>query len=393
MRLLWINLFRKPLRTGLTLFGVAVALVLFCFLETVLNAFAAGVNMADASRLVVQHKESLSFVLPASYRNTILQLDGITHCAAMCWFGGPYEVPAPEGSENAGKKEEFFAQFAVEFENYFPMYPEIKIPPEQMKELLKDQKGCVLGDKIAERIGKKVGDPLTLKSTIWAVPPDNLMTFTVRAIYTTDSATFDRTMMLFHYKYLDEGRQYGKNMAGIFVARMSDPAKYNTIAAALDARFQNSPHETRTMTERAFNMQFLTMMGNLQLLLRTIGSAVVMTMLLVSANTMMMSARERTKEMGILKSMGFTDAHVAMLLVGESLAICLLGALVGAGGTWYFVNVCGMNPKPDFFPIFVMPDETIFYAFAIALGTGALSGIVPAIIGARLKTTDALRSM
>jgi putative ABC transport system permease protein len=389
MRLLILNLFRKPLRTGLTMFGVAVALLLFCFLETVLQAFSAGVDMADASRLIVQHKESLSFVLPISYRNTILQMDGVTHCAAMIWFGGPYDEPEPNGS----KRQDFFAQFAVEFENYLPMYPEIKIPPEQLKELQADNQGCVLGDKVAERIGKKVGDRLTLKSTIWALPPDNLITFNVRAIYTTDSPTFDHTLMLFHFKYLDEARQFGKGSSGIFVAKMSDPNKYVPIASAIDTRFQNSPHETRTMTERAFNTQFVSMMGNLQLLLRSIGSAVVLTMLLVSANTMMMSARERTQEMGILKSIGFSDIHVALLLIGESMVICLIGALFGAGGSWMAINVAGLNPKPDFFPIFHMPNETLLYAFAIAAITGLLSGIVPAVMGMRLKTTEAMRSV
>ena len=199
--------------------------------------------------------------------------------------------------------------------------------------------------------------------------------------------------MLFHFKHMDEARQFGKGTSGIYVAKMSDPNKYNAIASAIDARFQNSPYETRSMTERAFNTQFVSMMGNLQLLLRSIGSAVVLTMLLVSANTMMMSARERTQEMGILKSIGFSDLRVALLLIGESMAICMAGAFVGAGGSWLAINVAGFNPKPDFFPIFRMPAETLLYACIIAAVTGALSGIVPAIVGMRLKTTEALRSV
>ncbi len=389
MRLLFMNLLRKPLRTGLTVFGVAVALLLFCFLETVLHAFSAGVDMADASRLVIQHKESLSFALPISYVNTVRQIEGITNCAAGVWFGGPYDEPLPGGV----KKEEFFAQFAFDLENYIPMYSELKIPPEQLKELMADKAGCMLGDKIAARIGKKIGDRITLRSTLWAVPPDNLMNFTVRAIYTTDSPTFDRTLMLFHWKYLDEVRQYGKNTAGIFVARMADPGQFQRIANAIDTRFQNSPYETHTMSERAFNTQFVSMMGNLKLLLRSIGSAVVLTMLLVSANTMMMSARERTREMGILKAIGFSDLHVAGLLIGESMLICMIGALIGAGGTFVAINKFGFNPKPDFFPIFRMTTESVGGAFAIAAITGGLSGLVPAFVGMRLKATEALRSV
>ncbi|HLX64603.1 MAG TPA: FtsX-like permease family protein [Planctomycetota bacterium] len=388
MRLVLLNLFRKPLRTGLTVFGVAVALLLFCFLETVLRAFNAGVDMADASRLVVQHKESLSFTMPISYRTAIQQIDGVTDCCGMTWFGGPYDEPLPNGE----KKTTYFAQLGFELERYLPMYPELKISPEQTKALLGDKAGCALGDKIAERIGKKVGDRIVLRSTIWAVP-NNLLTFTVRAIYTSDSPTFDRTMMLFHWEYLNEVRQYGKDTAGVFTVRMADAGQYQRISSAIDARFQNSPYETRSMTERAFNTQFVSMMGNLQLLLRSIGSAVVLTMLLVSANTMMMSARERTQEMAILKSIGFTDGHVAMLLVGESMAICLIGAVVGAGGTYIAVNLFGFNPKPDFFPIFRTPPTAIAWAILIAIATGLLSGIVPAVMGMRLKATEALRSV
>ena len=390
MRLLILNLFSKPLRTGLTVFGVAVALLLFCFLETVLSAFSAGVSMSNASRLIVQHKESLSFTLPMSYQNTILQTEGVTHCAAAVWFGGPYDEPRPGGA----KKEDFFTQFALDLDGYLKMYPEIQIPPDQLKDLMLDKTGCVLGDKIAERIGKKVGDRIVLRSTVWAVQPDNRLTFTVRAIYTVaESSTFDHTLMLFHFAYLNETRQYGKDSAGVFFASMADPNQFQRIANSIDDRFRNSPTETRTMTERAFATQFVTMMGSLQLLLRSIGSAVVVTMLLVSANTMMMSARERTREMGILKAMGFTDGHVAMLLIGESMVICMTGALIGAGGTYVAINVFGFNPKPDFFPVFRMPAPSIIAAFVIAMGTGLLSGIVPAIVGMRLKATDALRSM
>ncbi len=146
MRLLILNLFRKPLRTGLTVFGVAVALLLFCFLEAVLDAFSAGVSMTNASRMIVQHKESLSFTLPMAYQNTILQTEGVTHCAPAIWFGGPYDEPRP----GEAKKEDFFTQFALDIESYLKMYPEIHVPPSQLKDLMADKMGCVLGDTIAK---------------------------------------------------------------------------------------------------------------------------------------------------------------------------------------------------------------------------------------------------
>lgn len=390
MRLLVLNLLRKPIRTFLTVFGVGVALFLFCFLEIVLAAFNAGVNMADASRLVVQHKESIVFELPASYGSQIEQIDGVVGVASACWFGGLSQEPGPDGE----KREEFFAQFSSDIERYLKLYPEIKIPPDQLRELQSDQMGCVLGVKIAERLNKKVGDRLVLRSTIWAQKNgSSLWEFNVRAIYTTDSPTFDQTMMVFHHKRFDEARQFGQGYSGLYLVGIANPNRSTEISSAIDSRFANSPYETRTMTEKAFNLQFVGMIGNFQLLLRSIGSAVVLTMLLVSANTMMMSARERTREMGILKAIGFTDGHVFLLLIGEALAISMLGAAAGVGLAWLLVNVLQFNPKPDFFPIFLLPGESMLAAAGLAAGTGFLSGIVPAIAGLRLKATEALRSV
>ncbi|HYG77892.1 MAG TPA: FtsX-like permease family protein [Planctomycetota bacterium] len=390
MRLLFLNLFRKPLRTALTVFGVAVALFLFCFLEAVLEAFNAGVNMSDASRLVVQHKESLSFQLPLSYKSLIMQTEGVQHCAGAVWFGGLSQEPGPDGKKN----EEFFPQFAMDLASYLPQYPEIVIPREQMETLMKDQAGCVMGAKIAERLNKKVGDKLTLRCTIWAQEKGTeLWDFNVDAIYTSTNPTFDQTMMFFHYKYFDEARVFGKGGVGIFITSINDAGRYQEIANKIDRRFQNSPYETRTMTEKAFNMSFVSMLGNLQLLMRSIGTAVVLTMLLVSANTMMMAARERTREMGILKSIGFTDGHVFWLLIGESMVIALLGGIFGAGSALIVANVIGYNPKPDFFPVFYLPMKALLSAFVIVAITGLISGLVPAISGMRLKATEALRSV
>ena len=389
MKLLFKNLLRKPLRTLLTVFGVAVALFLFCFLESVLNAFNAGVAMADASRLVVQAKESLTFLLPMSHQSAIEQIKGVKNSAGAVWFGGPYEEPTPDGI----KRHEFFAQFAMDLERELPMYPEVKIEPDQLKALMADQGGCLIGTKLAERIHKKIGDRMVIPAAIWSKRDGGPWEFTVRAIYTSDSPTFDQTIMYFHLKYFDEAREFGKGMVGIYIVSIDDPNNYQAIANEIDTRFANSPYETHTMTEKAFNMQFVSMMGNLQLLLRSIGSAVVLTMLLISANTMMMSARERTREMGILKSIGFTDWHVFRLLVGESLLIALLGAVFGAGSAWIIINLFHFNPKPDFFPVFYVPADSLGISVVIAMVTGFISGLVPAISGMRLKAAHALRSV
>jgi putative ABC transport system permease protein len=389
MRLLALNLFRKPLRTGLTVFGVAVALFLFCFLEAVLDAFQVGVNMSDASRLIVMHKESLSFSLPISHKSAISQVEGVKRVTGMVWFGGPYEEPSGSGV----KREDFFAQFALDMETYLALYPEVKIPPDQLRDMMDDPSGCVLGDKLAKRINKKVGDRMAFKGAIWSRADGEPWTFTVRAIYTSDSPTFDQTMMIFHWKYLDEARAYDRGTATIYVCGIDDPNRYQQIASAIDARFENSPGETRSMTEKAFNMQFVSMMGNLALLLRSIGSAVVLTMLLVAANTMMMSARERTREMGVLKAIGFSDGYVFRLFVGEAVLIAMTGAALGAGVAVALFNLMGFNPKPDFFPVFQLPYSSVVVALLIAAATGLISGLVPAWNGMRMKATEALRTV
>jgi len=390
MRLLLLNLMRKPFRTLLTVFGVGVALFLFCFLETVLTSFNAGVNMSDASRLVVQHKESIVFELPMAYRSLIEQTEGVTAVSGASWFGALSQEPDPDGT----KREEFFAQFAADIDRHLQLYPEIKVPPEQLRDLMADQMGCLLGTKIAERLNKKVGDRLVLRSTIWAQKNGSpIWEFNVRAIYTTDSPTFDQTLMLFPLKRFDEARQFGRGFVGIYLLTIADPDRSSAVSAAIDARFANSPYETRTMTEKAFNLQFVGMIGNFQLLLRSIGSAIVLTMLLVSANTMMMSARERTREMGILKAIGFSDGHVFGLLIGEAMAISLFGALWGMGLAWLLANVLAFNPKPDFFPVFYLPGQSMLAALGLAGLTGLASGIVPAVAGMRLKATEALRSV
>ncbi len=390
MRLLLLNLLRKPLRTLLTMLGVGVALLLFCFLEAVLTSFSAGVNMADASRLIVQHKESIVFELPMSYRLLIAQTEGVIGVTTASWFGALSQEPGSDGK----KREEFFAQFATDIESYLPLYPEMDIPPEQLSDLLDDRMGCVLGAKIAERLRKKVGDRLVLRSTIWTHKEgSSIWEFNVRAVYTTDSPTFDPTMMLFHFKRFDEARQFGQGSVGLYILGIDNPGRSAEISEAIDARFANSPYETRTMTEKAFNLQFVGMLGNFQLLLRSIGSAVVLTMLLVSANTMMMSARERTREMGILKAIGFSDGHIFLLLIGEALTLSLLGAVAGVGLAWLLANVLHLNPKPDFFPVFYLPYESMLAAVGLAVLTGFVSGIVPAVTGMRLKATEALRSV
>lgn len=389
MRLLWHNLWRAPARTGLTIVGTAIALALFCLLEALLASFNTGVEMASVSRLVVQHKESIGFLLPEAYREQLAQLDGVQTVAAGTWFGGLYEEPLPDG----GKRQTFFPNFAVDLPAYLRLYPEIQVPPAQVEALERDQAGCLIGAATAQRLGKKVGDRLALRGMIWPKRDSSPWEFTVRAIYTPSSETFDPTLMVFHHRYLDETRSIAKGLVNFYILGLHLPENYAAVAAAVDRRFANSPFPTSTMNEKAFNMRFLSMLGNLRLLFRFIGSVVIFTMVLISANTMMMSGRERTREMAVLKALGFPDGHVFGLLVGEAMAIGLLAFLLGAGGTFLVINGLGWNPKPDFFPVFRVPHVALLSALGIALATGLVSGLLPGLAALRLKPAEALRSL
>jgi putative ABC transport system permease protein len=389
MRLLWSNLWRAPARTGLTILGTAIALALFCLLAALQAAFGAGVEMASAARLVVQHKESLAFLLPEAYRAQIAQIDGVRDLAVGTWFGGLYEEPLPGGE----KQRAFFPNFAVDLEAYLRLYPEMRVPPEQVAALLRDRAGCLLGCATAKRLGKKVGDRLSLSAAIWPTRDNSPWPFTLRAIYTPATETFDPTLMFFHHRYFDETRSIAKGLASFYMVGLTAAERHAEVAAAIDRRFANSPYPTRTMSEKAFNLQFISLIGNLKLLFRFIGSVVIFTMLLVSANTMMMSGRERTREMAVLKALGFSDARVFGLLVGEAVVISLLAYFLGAGSMYALINLAKWNPKPDFFPIFQIPGLALLSAFGIAVLTGVVSGLIPGLAALRLRPAEALRSV
>lgn len=389
MSLIWMNLWRSPIRTALTVLGTAIALALFCLLEALLGAFNAGVDMASASRLIVIHKESITFLLPKSYASRIAQIEGIGRIAEVSWFGGLYETPLPNGE----KRDEFFANFAADMTPYLALYTEMEIPRDQYEALMRDRTGCVIGAQLAARLDKRIGDKMVLRPLIWPRKDNKPWEFTIRAIYKSTSSTFDQTLMVFHHAYLEEGRAFGKGMTGSFNLGLKHADQFAEVSAAVDRVFANSPDPTRTMNEKAFNMQFISMMGNLKLLFRFIGTVVIFTMLLISANTMMMSGRERTREMAVLKALGFSDEYVFTLLVGESVAIGLLGFLLGAGGVFALINLAGWNPKPDFFPVFLVPHAALLTALGIAVLTGILSGLTPGIAALRLRAAEALRSI
>ena len=368
------NLFRKKLRTTLTIGSFAVALFLFGLLVVVHGAFNQGVDVAGADRLDVINKTSIIQPLPYSYRDQILRIPGVKAITYDNWFGGVYQ-----------DEKNFFPQFAIDPENQRVVFPEFVIPDDQWKAFLEDREGAIAGSGIAKRFGWKVGDRIPIKGAIY--PGD--WEFNIRGIYTGSRDNDDLTQFWFHYKYLDERRQYGKGLVGWYTVKLDTPDDGTRVTKTIDTMFANSPYETKTETEKALATDFAKQFGNIGFLISAVGSVVFFTLLLVTGNTMAITVRERIGELAVLKAVGFNDRFVLFLVLGESLLIAAIGGTIGLA--LCKLMTLGGDPTHGFLPFFYLPGPMILLGFGVALAVGVLAGILPATSAMRLRVVDALR--
>lgn len=368
------NLGRHKRRTALTVASVALALFLFASLRTVVTTIAATAQFGGARRLVTTNATGIVFPLPLAYANRLAAVPGVEAVSWANWFGGRY-----------GDGKRFFANFAVDAESYLAMYPELQLPPDQRIAWLQDRSSAIIGKRLLDVFGWRLGQNVTLQGTIF--PGD--WTFTIRGVYTPSDAVLNDDMLLFHHALLDE-RIGRAGIAGWYVLQIDDPDNAATIAKAVDDLFRNSSDPTKTGTEQAFNASFATMWGNVSLLMGTIGMAVVFAILLVTANAMMMSARERTGEVAVLKTIGFPDRTVFGLVMLEAGVITLTGALIGLGGAKLLYKGTNFNAG-GFLPGFDVTRGTLLLGFGVALLLMLASGLVPALRAARVPVIQALR--
>ena len=382
------HLRRHWVRSLLTVLAMTFCIFVFCVLQAFLAALQRGLDSTNASRLVTRNAVSLVFNLPVTYKERIAGVPGVQIVAAQNWFGG---------ARKAGDFKDFFPNMAVEAEPFLAMSPEYVLTEEQKRAWLEDQSGCIIGPATAERFGWKVGSTFQLESFIPPYRASKPFEFTIRAIYGTDEKKHpgtDKTFMFFHRKYLDEatGRQIG---VGTFGIQIADPAQAGAICRAIDALFENSDRQTHTETEKQFAASFISMAGNLALLLNSIGLVVIFVILLVTANTMSMAVRERRTEMGVLKTLGFSSGKVMGLVLAEA---GLLGAL---GGTIGILFSAGMIRVLAFFPavgpviqgLGGLPGSVALVGFSVALGVGLVAGLFPAVASYRARITDLLRQV
>jgi putative ABC transport system permease protein len=375
--LIWKNVWRRKFRTAFTLASIFIAFLLFGILMTIRTAFSFGVEIAGLDRLILIHKVSLIMPLPRAYQAQLQQVPGVNLVTHQSWFGGIYQDP-----------QNFFANIAVEPEPFLQIYPEFVVPPDQVKAWLADRQGAIVGKDLAERFGWKVGDRVPLTGTIYQPKQGQSWEFNVSGIYDGGDGV-DKTQFFFRYDYLSENSQFGDGQVGWYVVKIADPSRSVELSRTFDSMFANSSAETKTTTEKGFVEGFASQIGDIGAIMIAISSTVLFMFGLVAASTMAQSVRERTSELAVLKTLGFSGGAILALVFAESLFIAVVGGGLGLAIAWLFVQ--GGDPTNGMLPIFVLPTRDVLLGVALMITMGVLAGVMPAVGAMRLRITDALR--
>jgi putative ABC transport system permease protein len=379
LSLVWRNLLRKKVRTIFTLLSVLVAFVLFGYLSAINLAFSLGVDVTGRDRLVVIHKISLIQPLPVSYQDRLEALPGVREAAHATWFGGKYQ-----------DKENEFPIMAVDPEKFMSLYPEFLVSEEQKKTWLANRTGVMVGRHVAERFAWEIGDRIPIQGTIFRLADGtDTWEFTVDAIYEGATKGVDETQFLIQFDYFNEAREFGKDLTGWYIVRIEDPENAAAMAKLIDQTFANSFYETKTSTEKVFVEGFAKQIGDIGKILSAVLTAVFVTILLVAGNTMGQSVRERTGELAVLKTLGFSDGRVLGLVLAESLVLSCLGGGLGLALGWLLVQ--SGDPTNGLLPVFYIPGRDFAVGVGLVLILGLLSGVFPAFQAMRLRIVDALR--
>ncbi len=380
-KILFRNAFRNRLRSSLTLLGITIAILAFGLLRTLISAWYAGVEASSATRLVTRNAVSIIFPLPQFYKDKIQQVRGVKTVSYGTWFGGVY-----------GEEKNFFANYAVEAKSFLELYPEFLIPSNEKESFLKDQKGCVIGKKLADRFDWKVGDLVTLKGTIFLGNWD----FVVRAIYRGRDRDTDESQFFFHWNYLNEIQKKvlpsWADQVGYYMIGIARPELAGEVAVAIDQLFKNSLAETLTETEKAFQQGFVAMSGAIVMAIQIVSLVVIFIIMAVVANTMAMTTRERIGEYAILKTLGFGGREITALIFGESLVIAMIGCLLGMAATFPGTKVIS-SELGTYFPVFHIGRETLLLDLVASLAIAFVSAIIPTRRAVKIRIAEGLRRM
>ncbi|MBV9074316.1 MAG: FtsX-like permease family protein [Acidobacteria bacterium] len=370
------NAFRNRRRSVITAVSIGFSLLLLTLLMSVYRGFYLDQGPPESAlRLITRHKVSLVFFLPSYYREKIRAIPGVVHVSPWNWFGGIYKDEKPENQ---------FAQFGVDPNEIFDILKEDHLPPDQLEAFKHDRAGAAVNRELAVKHGWKVGDKVIVKGTIY---PLNLE-LTIRAIYDSDNP-FDS--MMFSTEYIEQALPRVKGRTGTFYTLVDSADHITTVSKRIDEMFSNSPQPTKTETEKGFTLSFVAQLGNVKLFILSICGAVVFAILLVSGNTMAMTIRERTREVAVLKTLGFTRGTILSLYVGEAVTISLLGGLLGATGATLLMILASNMPNGTFFKGFRVNMPTYVTALAVAALVGLVSAVFPSYNASRRNIVDGLR--
>jgi putative ABC transport system permease protein len=378
--LVWANLRRRKLRLVFTFLSITLAFLMFGLLDALRTSLSGAVNLAGADRLMCMSKINITVSLPRNYFEKVRAVPGVRAVAPFNWFGGIYKD---------GKQQ--IQVLPTDPDQLVAVYPEMKVKPDEFEKWKHDRQGAIIGSTLANTFGWKVGDRIPLRSDIWRkASGEDTWQFNIVGIYDASGSGVDKATVYFHYDYFNESLQYGKDQVGWMVVRVADPKQSDELAARVDQMFANSPFETKTSTERAMIKQFLDQVGNIGMILVSVTLAVFFTMLLVTANTMAQAVSERTNEIGVLKTLGFSGQSILSLVLLESLFLTFTGGLLGLGIAWLAARGMGGAIK-DYFPVFELNSGTLIVGAVLMLVFGVVTGLWPALTAMRLKIVDALR--
>ncbi|MCB9879599.1 MAG: ABC transporter permease [Planctomycetes bacterium] len=385
-KLLLRNVLGHPVRSLLTVGAVTVAVFLICMLQAVTSGLSRTLDASAANRLLVQSAVSLFVDLPLAYQQKLAAVPGVEATCKWQWFGGRYEQD----------KGGFFAQFGIDPQTFAPSYPEMTVVAGDYAQFAATRTSCIVGEQLADKYGWKLGQTVPLGGTIFTRTDGRPWEFTIAAIYHSNSPAFDEQSLFFHFDYLHEsleqGGARGPQGVGVYMLRLAPGTDPLDVQRSVDAMFENGPQRVQTTTEAEFNRQFISMLGDVPALLRLIGGAVLFAIFFAVLNTMLLAGRERTRDLGILKALGFANGVAAWLLIGESLLLCLTGAALALG-------LAGALEQPfaaataTFIPGFGFDRNTLLLGGGIALVTGVVSGLLPGLRAARLGVTEALQEL
>ncbi len=380
LKLVFKNMLRHKLRTSLTIIGIIIAVIAFGLLRTVVTVWNSSVDAASANRLITRHSVSFIFPLPYAYKQKIENIDGVSKVSFANWFGGVYK-----------DKNNFFARLAVDHETIFDVMNEFVISPKELADFKKERSSCVIGAEIAKQYNIKVGDQMVLDGDIYP----GRWEFNVRGIYYPKYQNTDGTQMLFHWDYINERMEIESPMRagdiGWYIVQMNDPNKSADISSNIDALFKNSSAETKTETEKAFTQGFISASSAIITAMDLMSFVIIGIIMLVLANTMVMAARERTREYAVFKTLGFSAKHIIGLILGESLLIAMLGGVIGILFTYPIVGGFEQAIPKGFFPYFFIETQTVVFALGAALLIGVLASIFPIQRALTTKIVDGFR--